>query len=75
MPDGICGDTWSLAASFVSAVSWRLPSCVDFNTVSFGSWKWRGRINCFLFIKGMFGITKKLVIPVLTVALCEYGGY
>ena len=36
-PDVLCGNTLALVSSFGSASSWILPSCVDFNTVTFGS--------------------------------------
>ena len=36
-PDVIYGNAQSLVASFGSAASWILPSCVNFNTVPFGS--------------------------------------
>ena len=69
------GNTWSLVSSFGSAASWIFYSCVDFNTFPFVSWTWRGKIAFFLFINGVFGIAKRLVAPVLTIALCEDGGY
>ena len=73
-PTVICGNIRYLVASFGSAASWILTSCVHFNNVTFGSWTWRGRIFLFLFINGVFGITKFLVAPVSTIASCEYGG-
>ena len=70
----ICGNTWALVDYFGIAVIWRLTSCVDFNTFPFGSWTWRVIIVFFLFINGIFGITKCLVAPVSTIALYQDGG-
>ena len=68
------GNTWDLLVYFVSAASWIFPSCVDFNTVPFGSWTWRRRIVFFLFINYVFFITKYLIVSVSTIVCCEDGG-
>ena len=66
-------EIWFLYLVVITS-SWIFTSCVDFNTVPFGTWTWRGKIVFFKFFYCVFGITKYLVSPVPTIALCEDGG-
>ena len=55
-PYVVCGNTWALFAYFGSDFSCRFPSCVYFNTVTFGSSTCRREIVLFSFMNGVFGV-------------------